>query len=53
MCVASASGGMDIEEIAHSHPDSIVRIPIEPAVGLQDFQAFLLAAGKTNIQWSL
>ena len=39
MCVASASGGMDIEEIAESSPDSIVRVPIEPAVGMQDFQA--------------
>jgi len=39
VCVASASGGMDIEEIAASNPDSIVRVPIEPAVGLQDFQA--------------
>ena len=39
MCVASASGGMDIEEIAQSEPDSIVRVPIEPAVGMQDFQA--------------
>ena len=39
MCVASAFGGMDIEEIAHTDPDSIIRIPIEPAVGLRDFQA--------------
>jgi len=39
MCVASAAGGMDIEEIASNQPDSIVRVPIEPAVGLQDFQA--------------
>lgn len=41
MCVASASaaGGMDIEEIAVSSPESIVRVPIEPAVGMQDFQA--------------
>ena len=39
MCVASASGGMDIEEIAENEPDSIVRVPIEPAVGMQDFQA--------------
>ena len=39
MCVASASGGMDIEEIAKTDPDSIVRVPIEPAVGLRDFQA--------------
>jgi succinyl-CoA synthetase beta subunit len=39
VCVASAAGGMDIEEIAASHPESMVRVPIEPAVGLQDFQA--------------
>ena len=39
VCVASAAGGMDIEEIANNQPDSIVRVPIEPAVGLQDFQA--------------
>ncbi len=39
VCVASAAGGMDIEEIAASQPDSIVRVPIEPAVGMQDFQA--------------
>jgi len=39
MCVASPSGGMDIEEIANTDPDSIIRVPIEPAVGLRDFQA--------------
>jgi malate-CoA ligase subunit beta len=39
MCVASSSGGMDIEEIAETDPDAIVRVPIEPAVGMQDFQA--------------
>ena len=39
MCVASASGGMDIEEIAKTEPDSIIRVPIEPAVGLREFQA--------------
>ena len=39
MCVASASGGMDIEEIANTDPDSIIRVPIEPAVGMRDFQA--------------
>ncbi len=39
MCVASTAGGMDIEEVAEQDPDAIVRVPIEPAVGLQDFQA--------------
>ncbi len=39
MVVASASGGMEIEEIAAEKPDSIVRTVIEPAVGLTEFQA--------------
>jgi malate-CoA ligase subunit beta len=37
--VGSQDGGMDIEEIAETNPDSIKKIYIEPAVGLQDFQA--------------
>lgn len=39
VCVASSAGGMDIEEIAETDPDAIIRVPIEPAVGMQDFQA--------------
>lgn len=39
MIVASAEGGMEIEEISANKPDSIVRSTVEPAVGLQDFQA--------------
>ena len=37
--VASAAGGTDIEEIVAKDPDSIVRINVEPAVGLQAFEA--------------
>lgn len=39
MIVASAEGGMEIEEISAEKPDSIVRSTVEPAVGLQNFQA--------------
>jgi len=39
MIVASAEGGMEIEDISAEKPDSIVRSTVEPAVGLQDFQA--------------
>ena len=39
MVVASAAGGMEIEEISASNPDSIVRAAVEPAVGMQPFQA--------------
>jgi malate-CoA ligase subunit beta len=37
--VGSAQGGMEIEELAETNPDAIKKIYIEPAVGLQDFQA--------------
>ena len=39
MVVASSAGGTEIEEIAERDPDSIVRINVEPAVGLQAFEA--------------
>ncbi len=39
MVVASSEGGMEIEEISSNRPDSIVRTTVDPAVGLQDFQA--------------
>ena len=39
MLVASAAGGMEIEQIAEEDPESMIRVVIEPAVGLQAFQA--------------
>ena len=45
MVVASTKGGMEIEEIARSEPDSILRCSVEPAVGMQAFQARELAFG--------
>ena len=39
MLVASAAGGMEIEEIMDKSPESLIRVVIEPAVGLQAFQA--------------
>ena len=39
MIVASGEGGMEIEDISMEKPDSIVHSTVEPAVGLQDFQA--------------
>ena len=41
--MASAAGGMDIEEVAASTPDKIFRSDIEPGVGLAPFQARQLA----------
>ena len=42
--IASAEGGVEIEEIAKTHPDKIVRVWIDPLLGLRDYQARYLAA---------
>ena len=36
--IISRSGGMDIEEVAHSNPNDIHSEPIEPVLGLMPFQ---------------
>ena len=41
--MASQSGGMEIEEVAHATPDLIYKEYIEPALGLQPYQARNLA----------
>jgi succinyl-CoA synthetase beta subunit len=43
--MASAAGGMDIEEVAAKTPEQIVTIHIEPGVGLVPFEARQLAFG--------
>jgi len=37
--MASSVGGVDIEEVARTTPEKIVRLSIDPAFGLQDYQA--------------
>jgi succinyl-CoA synthetase beta subunit len=41
--IASAAGGMDIEEVAATHPEKIVREHVDPATGVIPFQARKLA----------
>lgn len=43
--MASADGGMDIEEVAAKTPERILKETIEPGAGLQPFQARKLAFG--------
>jgi succinyl-CoA synthetase beta subunit len=43
--MASADGGMDIEEVAAKTPERILKEAIEPGVGLSPFQARKLAFG--------
>jgi succinyl-CoA synthetase beta subunit len=37
--MASAEGGMDIEEVAEKHPEKIFKETIDPAVGMYPYQA--------------
>lgn len=37
--MASAAGGVEIEEVARSTPEQIIRVPIDPFLGLRDYQA--------------
>ena len=41
--VGSTQGGMEIEKLAKTTPELIHKVYIEPAVGLQDFQARTMA----------
>ena len=45
VAVASAEGGMEIEQLAQEKPESILRISIDPASGMRHFQAQELAFG--------
>ena len=43
--IASAAGGMDIEEVAAHTPEKIIRVNIHPAAGLQPSECRVLAYG--------
>jgi succinyl-CoA synthetase beta subunit len=43
--MASAAGGVDIEEIAQRSPEKIVKVHIDPLLGLRDYQARDVAVG--------
>jgi succinyl-CoA synthetase beta subunit len=39
LCIASAAGGMEIEEVAHTNPDAVAQISIDPAQGVDEAKA--------------
>jgi succinyl-CoA synthetase beta subunit len=41
--IVTSQGGMDVEEVAESHPDAISKYWIDPAIGFQPFEARRLA----------
>jgi succinyl-CoA synthetase beta subunit len=43
--IASSEGGMDIEEVAHSHPEKICKVFVDPLTGLTDAQATQICKG--------
>jgi len=42
--MASAAGGVDIEEVARTTPEKIIKVHIDPLLGLKDYQARDIAA---------
>jgi succinyl-CoA synthetase beta subunit len=51
--MASYEGGMDIEEVAHKTPEKIVKVFINPLVGLTDEQALTLSKGMGMLEASI
>jgi len=45
MIIASRAGGMDIEEVAAKTPDQIIKVQVNPLVGIQPFHCRKLAFG--------
>jgi succinyl-CoA synthetase beta subunit len=43
--MASTEGGMEIEKVAHDHPEKIIKIPIDPTTGYLPFHGRKLAKG--------
>ncbi|MEV4261178.1 ADP-forming succinate--CoA ligase subunit beta [Kribbella sp. NPDC049584] len=44
LCIASTEGGVEIEEVAHTNPDAIAKVSIDPAVGVDDAKAAEIVA---------
>ena len=45
VCIASSAGGMEIEKVAAETPEKILRVEVDPAVGLRPYQARRIAYG--------
>jgi succinyl-CoA synthetase beta subunit len=44
LCIASTEGGVEIEEVAHTNPDAIAQVAIDPAVGVDEDKAAEIVA---------
>jgi len=43
--MSSAAGGVEIEEVARTNPEKIIKVHIDPLLGLRDYQARNIAIG--------
>lgn len=43
--MASAAGGIDIEEVARDTPEKIIKVHVDPLLGLQNYQILNIAVG--------
>jgi succinyl-CoA synthetase beta subunit len=43
--MASAAGGVDIEEVAATNPEKIIKVHIDPLLGIKDYQTRDIASG--------
>ncbi len=47
LSICSVQGGMEIEEVAHTSPDAVARIPVSPLTGVDTAEAAeIIAAGR-------
>jgi succinyl-CoA synthetase beta subunit len=51
LSICSVQGGMEIEEVAHTSPDAVARIPVSPLTGVDGAKAAeIVAAGRIPAQ---
>ncbi|MBA2507637.1 MAG: ADP-forming succinate--CoA ligase subunit beta [Nocardioidaceae bacterium] len=39
LCIASVEGGVEIEEVAHTNPDAVAKVAIDPGAGVDEAKA--------------
>ena len=43
--IASTEGGVEIEEVAEKHPEKLIKVSVDPAMGIQNFHCREIAFG--------
>ncbi len=44
LCIASVEGGVEIEEVAHTNPDAVAKVSIDPVTGVDEAKALEIVA---------